>query len=1590
MPRMPSRHVGHQLARGVARRGRRVGHVLRSTSAGRLVSSAGVAPATTSGSDTFTLTRAYAGQPGTCAGPIWLGASAYYCFDVYVDPGFGSLYIAGEFSWNVVDACGTVVDGGSDQPGTLYNYPSAGGYTWAEIAVVPTTACYGTWTMNVGGSQKFPDGQVLNSSVSGTFHVYDSQADFLASQHPQGQPVGGPVDPSSQQGGCGCGFPVHASVAQPVDTASGNFWHTFDDLAIPGRGPAIDLSRTYNSLSAATDGPFGFGWTDSYGMSLTIGPSTVVVNQQNGAQATFTLANGVWSAPPRELATLVNNADGSWTFTRQARQIFDFDSSGRLTAIRDLNGYLTTVTYPSGSTMVVTDPAGRTLTLALTGNHVTSVQDSSSPTRTLTYSYDGAGNLTDVIDAGNGHWTFTYDASHRLITMRTPRFYGDTTTTPTPVTTNHYDASGRVDWQSDQLGRTTTFDYTSIPGSTKATDPKGNVTVYRYTYGLLTSLTRGYGTAQKATWYYRYDTATTGRTILIDPNARMTTSTYDGAGNVLSVQAPLNRTTQYGYNALGEVTSITEPKQINGQAIKTTLTYDSAGNLLTRSSPLLDASGNTTATATTTYHADDPAHPGDVTSITGPNNHTTLYGYDADGDLTSVTDAVGDMTTYGYDVQRGWRTSMTTPNGNVTGGNPAAFTITYDHNAYGRVTVTTDPLWTSSNPTSHETVRGYDADGNLISFTDGDGKTTTYDYDPAGEQTVTHRPDGTTLQIDYWPDGTPHHRYDGANQPTAYSYDAQARLTTVTDTLGRTTTFGYDPVGNLTTRKDASNRTTTSSYNADNELTGISYSDGVTPNVTNIGYDADGQRTSMTDGTGSSSWAFDSLHRLTSSSNGATQAVGYQYDLGGRLTTITYPGTTGSVVRGYDDADRLHTVTDWNSNRTTFDYDANSNLITETYPNSTTAKTGYDDADQISSISDAPTATPNSPFVSFSYGRDGANQVTSATSTGVPSDTHTFGYDNLERLGQVDSSTYSYDAADNLTKQPDNTQQIFDLANQLTATTTNPPISLVGTKSAGDSTSSSLTLTLPTGTAANDQILIAVTLANGKSVTTPTGYTVVGTCTSGTSNTAAKVVLFRRTAVAGDSSVTVSFQGKIAKTVALAVYRGVNPNSPLDPIANASTASGTSVTAPSITTTVTGDRVVMVTGASGAAGTWAMPASMTARVEQAGGSTDAGIADMAFNTIGATGTQTATHSTSTQLVGVILGLKPAETSFTYDNQGNRTSVTPLGGSTTTLTYDQANRLKAFGSSATYAYDGVGLRASKTVSGTTSNFTWDEAQGLPLLLSEGSTSYVYGPGGLPLERVTSSGTLYYLHDQLGSTRALTDQSGNVVATYSYNAFGKVTGTTGSVTNPFTYAGQYSDTESGLTYLRARYYDPTTAQFLTRDPLESVSGSPYGYADDDPLDASDPSGLLCVLGHNSDGSCRGSGVVNAAVGAVKEGAHLADDAVTDPFYLMYWGSLDANGAIHWTLGHAFGQAGCHIADVVAAPLLPSQALGLGVDVAGDWFKEHVLHVPNYTVGDEGDPNAYLLGSQVGPLARHVGINWRHDFPGVHPDGHVDWRW
>jgi RHS repeat-associated protein len=159
----------------------------------------------------------------------------------------------------------------------------------------------------------------------------------------------------------------------------------------------------------------------------------------------------------------------------------------------------------------------------------------------------------------------------------------------------------------------------------------------------------------------------------------------------------------------------------------------------------------------------------------------------------------------------------------------------------------------------------------------------------------------------------------------------------------------------------------------------------------------------------------------------------------------------------------------------------------------------------------------------------------------------------------------------------------------------------------------------------------------------------------------------------------------------------------------------------------------------------------------------------------------------------------------------------------------------------YSYSGDGLRVSKKTGSVTTGFAWDTSTSVPELDQDGSSYYIYGPGGLPVERVGPTDNCYLMVDGAGSVVMSTDSTGTITSTRSFDAWGNVVAHTGDPVS-LGWQGQYQDPETGFYYLRHRYYDPKTAQFTTPDPLFAVTRSRYGYAANDPVNWSDPLGLF----------------------------------------------------------------------------------------------------------------------------------------------------
>jgi RHS repeat-associated protein len=218
--------------------------------------------------------------------------------------------------------------------------------------------------------------------------------------------------------------------------------------------------------------------------------------------------------------------------------------------------------------------------------------------------------------------------------------------------------------------------------------------------------------------------------------------------------------------------------------------------------------------------------------------------------------------------------------------------------------------------------------------------------------------------------------------------------------------------------------------------------------------------------------------------------------------------------------------------------------------------------------------------------------------------------------------------------------------------------------------------------------------------------------------------------------------------------------------------------------------------------------------------------------------------------------------FGYDADGNRTATTDISGTSTAYDYDQRDQLTRYRNQASTTVTTIGAHVSSTLTSSTpadetyhyngdglrADFIWDPTTGIPAILEDKTHLFIQGPSGLPLEEVDLAGNaLYYHHDQLGSTRLLTNQDGHPVAYSDYDPYGRPIKPVDAALNPLGYAGQYTEAASGLIYLRARWYDPATGTFLTTDPLGVAGGdlNPYGYASRDPINASDPAGL-CAIG------------------------------------------------------------------------------------------------------------------------------------------------
>jgi len=208
------------------------------------------------------------------------------------------------------------------------------------------------------------------------------------------------------------------------------------------------------------------------------------------------------------------------------------------------------------------------------------------------------------------------------------------------------------------------------------------------------------------------------------------------------------------------------------------------------------------------------------------------------------------------------------------------------------------------------------------------------------------------------------------------------------------------------------------------------------------------------------------------------------------------------------------------------------------------------------------------------------------------------------------------------------------------------------------------------------------------------------------------------------------------------------------------------------------------------------------------------------------------------------------TTYTYDSNGN-TQTKVVGTNTTNYSWDFENRLSSVtlpgtGGTITFKYDPFGRRIYKSSSTATSIYAYDGDNLIEETNSAGGVVARYSQGvnvDEPLAMLRSGATSFYNTDGLGSVTSLSNTAGTLAQTYTFDSFGKQTASTGSLTNPFQYTAREFDTETGLYYDRARYFDPTTGRFLSEDPLGFGGDTAdfYGYAYGNPTNFIDPFGL-----------------------------------------------------------------------------------------------------------------------------------------------------
>ena len=1126
--------------------------------------------------------------------------------------------------------------------------------------------------------------------------------------------------------------------------------------------------------------------------------------------------NGTWSGGV-EVAVCNDDLCLSWTaaepdftafvFTAPDGMKYTFNSDGSVASKTDRNG--NSLAYASSGITWSNPNTGSSKQINFTrdgNNRITEIYDPIAPSPTgppvLTYAYDASGNLTNVARLIQRSPT-VYENTGYAYTNASYPYNVTAVTDPRGVVSASYiyDASGRLNRQYDALGRYTSYIYDTVNHLQVITDRLNHSTTQRFTAaGQLASVQ--------------------------DAAGGVTSYGYDSQGRKIAETDTLHQSTTYAYDSNDNLIATT-----NAIGVTLSATYNGFGQSLTS----FDARGNGT---TNNYDAN-----GNLISVVNALNVTTAYGYDVQGNQLAATNGFGlpeqSVTVNAYN-EFGWLTNT------ATGASSASYT--YDDN--GNKLTETKTRTAGAVFTQWQ----YDAANRQTATIDVLNNTNSVAYNGIGKQSQTKDALGHATQFYYDPVGLLTNTTYADNTFESYTYDAEGHKITSTDRNSHATSYTYDTLGRLTRTTFADSNYTASSYDAAGRLkssarVAVISSGGMSPPTTitlttAYYYDAAGRRVAVTNALNQgTTYAYDANGNQTNVIDALNHTSTYIYDALNRLTQTVYPDNTSDTY-GYDGLNRKVAATNQANIVTRFGFDVLGRLVAVTNAFGTsqamTTRYVYDEVGNLLQQIDGLNRTNL-------YTYDALGRRTKETQPGLQA--QTFGYDaigNLIRQTNFNSIviTNQYDALNRLTNKASVNGYKITFAYSPTGQRTNMVDASGTTSYTYDSRDRVLTKTTPEGALTytydgfGNQATVQSSTASGVSVTY--GYDALNRLTNA-------VDRFGNSTIYGFDAVgnlqAAQLPNSVTNTYA---YDSLNRLTNLvAKSTNGSVASFAYKLAPA------GNRTNLVETINSTSRTnvWIYDPLYRLTNETITASIG-GTVSYKYDGVGNRTNRTSTMSVITNQT-FVFNSNDQSTNDIFDANGNtRTN------SGNTFGYDVENHLTNAVVSATnivIVYDGDGNRVRKVVGTTTNLYLVDDRNptGCAQVLEEKTVSggttnlvrlYTYG---LDLISQKDTATAFYGYDGNGNTRYLTATNAAVTDTYVYDAFGAVITNTGTTTNFYRYSGEQFDPNLGFVYLRARYMNPNSGRFLTRDSFEGSTQDPkslhrYLYCADNPVNYTDPSG------------------------------------------------------------------------------------------------------------------------------------------------------